>query len=114
METLLIIVAIVAAILLILVVLIQPGKADMIAGMGGVGGQMTNLLGVRQSRNVLQSATMIFLGSLVLIAVVVNKFFVTGSEESVRTPVSQGVEIPVAPTGMPMPAPQGQPAQQGK
>jgi len=122
MEILLIIIAIIVAILLILVVLIQPGKADMISGMGGMGGQMTNLLGVRQSRNVLQNATMIFLGTIVVISVVVNKFFVAPGEGNVRTPVSQGVEIPVAPTGLPTqapppqqaPAPSATPVQQSK
>lgn len=121
MEILLIAIGLIAAILLILVVIIQPGKADMISGMGGFGGQMTNLLGVRQSRNVLQNATIILLGVLILISISVNKFFLSTDDGGTgRAPVSQGVEIPqspiqqapaqqqpAAPAPAPAPAPQG-------
>ena len=110
MEILLSIVTIIVSILLILIVLVQPGKADMISGMGGLGGQMSNLLGVRQSRNILQNATMILLGSLVLVSIVVNKFFVSsGGSGTERAPVSQGVEVPVLPNPGPSQAPQTQP-----
>jgi preprotein translocase subunit SecG len=121
--------AVLAALLLIGVVLIQPGKSDMIAGMGGFGGQVTNLLGVRSSRNILQTATLVLGGVLVLIALVVNKFFIT-PESTERAPMTQGAEIPAAaapgtaPTSLPpaqqQPAqpqqaqPQQQPAPQGK
>ncbi len=108
MEILLSIVTIIASILLILIVLVQPGKADMISGMGGLGGQMTNLLGVRQSRNILQNATMILLGSLVLVSIVVNKFFIS-SGGTERAPISTGVEVPVTPPSGPTQAPQSQP-----
>ncbi|MCX6139847.1 MAG: preprotein translocase subunit SecG [Candidatus Kapabacteria bacterium] len=113
MDILLSIIGMIAAILLILLVMVQPGKADMISGMGGLGGQMTNLLGVRQSRNILQNATMILLGSLVLVSILTNKLFV-GQEGSgtERAPVSQGVEIPVTPSSAPTQAPQAQPAAQ--
>ena len=94
MEILLISIGIIASVLLILVVMIQPGKADMISGMGSIGGQMTNLLGVRQSRNVLQSTTMILLGAMVLVSIVVNKFFLATDDGAGRAPVSQGVEVP--------------------
>jgi protein translocase SecG subunit len=109
MEIILISIGLIAAILLILVVIIQPGKADMISGMGGFGGQMTNLLGVRQSRNVLQNATMVLLGVIILISISVNKFFLSTDEGGTgRVPVSQGVEIPQTPVAQPSaPAPQG-------
>jgi preprotein translocase subunit SecG len=120
--------AVLAALLLIGVVLIQPGKSDMIAGMGGFGGQVTNLLGVRSSRNILQTTTLVLGGLLVVIALVVNKFFIT-PESAERAPMTQGAEIPAAaapgtaPTSLPpaqQPAqqqqaqPQQQPAPQGK
>lgn len=110
MEILLISIALIAAILLILIVMVQPGKADMISGMGGFGGQMTNLLGVRQSRNILQNATMVLLGGLVLIAVVVNKFFLASDNGGGPAPVTQGAEIPQ--TTLPAQRPVTQPAQQ--
>lgn len=112
MEILLISIALIAAILLILVVMVQPGKADMISGMGGLGGQMTNLLGVRQSRNVLQNATMVLLGALVLIAVVVNKFFLASENGGGPVPVTQGAEIPQM--QLPAQQPVAQPAQQAQ
>ncbi len=112
MEILLLAVGLIAAILLILVVIIQPGKADMISGMGGFGGQMTNLLGVRQSRNVLQNATMIFLGVIVLVAITVNKFFLAGEDGGGRTPISQGVQVPQSTAPSQAPQPQQQPQQQ--
>lgn len=122
MEIILLILAVIAAILLILIVLIQPGKADMISGMGGLGGQMTNLLGHRQSRNILQNATIILLVSLVVISLLVNKVFLSTSEGGERSAVSQGVEVPTAPAAIPtqqtpaqqQPAAPAQPAEQGK
>lgn len=112
MEIFLISIALIAAILLILVVMVQPGKADMISGMGGLGGQMNNLLGVRQSRNILQNATMVLLGGLVLIAVVVNKFFLASDNGGGPTPVTQGAEIPQTQLPVQSAAPQPQPAAQ--
>ncbi|MFN6136636.1 MAG: preprotein translocase subunit SecG, partial [Bacteroidota bacterium] len=71
MDTLLSVISLIAAFLLVLVVIIQPGKADMISGMSGLGGQMTNLFGVRQSRNVLQTATMVLLGVIAVFAILI-------------------------------------------
>ncbi len=114
METLLILLSVFASILLILVILIQPGKAEMISGMGGLGGQAMNLFGVRQSRNVLQNMTMGLLAAIMLMAVVVNKVFLSDGTTGERAPVTQGQELPTAPlpTGTPSPAPQAAPTNQ--
>jgi hypothetical protein len=80
--------------------------------MGGLGGQMNNLLGVRQSRNILQNATMVLLGGLVLIAVVVNKFFLASNNGGGPVPVTQGAEIPQM--SLPAQQPVAQPAQQAQ
>jgi protein translocase SecG subunit len=101
MDTLFSVLALIASLLLILAVIIQPGKSDMISGMAGLGGQMTNLFGVRQSRNVLQSATM----------VLVNAFFLEeAAVGSTRQPTTQGAPMPAMPAPARQAAPAAQPA----
>lgn len=103
-----------SAVLLILAVLIQPGKADMVSGMGGFGGQMTNLLGVRNSRNILQSVTMGLAIFVALMAIVINKFFLE-TEIVAKAPVTVGAESNAStPVQAPMPTTQQPPAQQQK
>jgi len=105
METLFLILCIIVSLLLIAVVLIQPGKADMISGMGGLGGQMTNLIGVRQSRNILQNITIGFALFLVVAAIVVNKFFMVETSSEYKSAV-EGANVPeVALPAQPQPQP---------
>lgn len=121
MEIFLVILCVIMSIFLIGAVLIQPGKADMVSGMGGLGGQMNNLFGVRQGRNVLQNVTIGLAVAIMLLSIVINKVFLpTGAAE--RAPVTQGAEMPVAvPSSAPAPGQQPQqqqpqqqqPAQQG-
>jgi protein translocase SecG subunit len=106
MDTLLTVISIIASLLLLLAVIIQPGKADMISGMSGLGGQMTNLFGVRQSRNVLQTATMVLLGIIALFAILINSVFLESGDGTQRESVAKDAPRPVAP------APAGRPAQQ--
>ncbi len=119
MYTALILLSVFASILLILVVLIQPGKAEMISGMGGLGGQINSMFGVRTGRNFLQNLTIGLAGAILLIAILVNKLFLPSVEEQ-TAPVTQGKQIPTsavpnsAPAPAPSPAPQGQPAQPGQ
>jgi len=95
------------AVLLVLVVLIQPGKADMIAGMGGFGGQMSNLFGHRQSRNLLQTITMSLTAGLMFFAVVINKTALPERTSGIRGSVLENVD----PSSLPPASPQ-RPAQQ--
>lgn len=101
METILVLIAVFSSILLILVVLIQPGKSEMISGMGGIGGQFSNMFGVRQSRNFLQNLTIGLTATIMLISILVNKVFLTDSGSGERAPVSQGASVPAGPTGPP-------------
>ena len=114
MATLIIILSVFASLLLILVVLIQPGKAEMISGMGGLGGQAMNLFGVRQSRNLLQNLTIGLTAGLMIAALLVNKVFLEkGATE--KAPATVGAEVPSAspmPAPSPTPAPAPQPTQQ--
>lgn len=115
MYTLLMIFCIIMAILLILAVLIQPGKADMIAGMGGFGGQMSNLFGHRQSRNLLQNITMGLTAGLMLTAILVNKMALPEQTSGMRGSVLDNAvpsELPAAAPVQRQPQPaQPQPAQ---
>ncbi|MCO6467018.1 MAG: preprotein translocase subunit SecG [Bradyrhizobiaceae bacterium] len=119
MATFLILISVFASILLILVVLIQPGKSEMISGMGGLGGQINNMLGVRTGRNLLQNITIGLLVALAVLAIVVNRVFLSTDVEQ-KGPVTVGRELPTqsAPTPAapaPQPAqPAQQPAQQGQ
>ncbi|NQW29410.1 MAG: preprotein translocase subunit SecG [Ignavibacteria bacterium] len=101
METILVLLAVFASILLILVVLVQPGKAEMISGMGGIGGQFSNMFGVRQSRNFLQNLTIGLTAAIMLISILVNKVFLPTGESSERAPVTQGAAIPTTPSAPP-------------
>lgn len=113
MATLLILLCVVASILLVLVILIQPGKAEMISGMGGLGGQAMNLFGVRQSRNVLQNLTIGLTAAIMVFSLVVNKFFMDTSSAGERAPVTQGAALPTEnlPVGTGTPAPSPAPQQ---
>ncbi len=113
MYTLLMILCIIMAILLILAVLIQPGKADMIAGMGGFGGQMSNLFGHRQSRSLLQNITMALTAGLMLTAIVINKTALPEPISGVRGSVLDNAVPSELPAAAPMQQqPQQQPPQQ--
>lgn len=111
MVTVLLLLCLFGALLLILTVLIQPGKAEMISGMGGLGGQVSNLLGVRQSRNFLQNLTVGLIAGIMLTAIVINKIFLPSGEAATRTPITTGAEIPVG-TVPGTPPPTSQPTQQ--
>ena len=106
--------AVAALLVVVLVILIQPGKAEMISGMGGLGGQAMNLFGVRQSRNVLQNLTIGLTVAIMVMSILVNKVFLDDGSTGERAPVTQGAELPTQPmpTGQPSPAPAPAPTSQ--
>jgi len=59
MFTLLIVIMIILSVLLILVVLVQPGKGEMLAGMGEVGGAFTSMFGSRKASDLLTKLTIL-------------------------------------------------------
>jgi hypothetical protein len=87
--------------------------------MGGFGGQFTNLLGVRQSRNILQNLTMGLAAFLMVASILVNRFMLPTGETGERAPITTGAEAPVVSPGtavpqaapVPAPAPVEQPQQ---
>ena len=85
MFTLLIVVELVISILLILAVLMQSSKGGGLAGSFG-GGNVGVVFGVRRTADFLTRATQILAGVFLLLALVINIFFlprVTTSGESV-------------------------------
>jgi len=100
------------SILLILVVLIQPGKGDMISGMGGLTNQFTSMLGTRKAMDLLTKITIGFAAALLVLAVVTNKFFLPRSVNFVK-PVTEGAAVPQTLPTKPV-APITQPQQQNQ
>lgn len=114
------IVMLILSLLLIGVILLQPGKGDMLSGMGGLGGQFTNILGSRRATDILSKITIGIAASILILSVVTNKFFVGGTGTEGPRPVTEGVVMPkTVPTSseqtkIPVPAPTEKPAETPK
>ena len=114
MATFLLVLVGIAAALLIIIVLIQPGKGELSATMGGVGSQFGSMMGMRKAADLLQKITIGIAVFILVATLAINRFFLSPSETA-RKPVTEGQETS-APATMPMQqqaAPQQQqPAQQ--
>lgn len=101
-----IILLIILASLLILVVLLQPGKGDMLAGLGsGLQGNLSSMFGSRRTMDLLMKITIGFAVAILVLTITTNKFFV-GQAENMPKPIIEGTELPPAapPAGtMPLP-----------
>lgn len=93
MYTILIILIILAAILLIAVVLMQPGKGDMLAGMGGLTSSFTSMLGSKQTLDLLQKITIGLAVAILVFSIVTNKFFVS-QQQNAPKPLIEGTQLP--------------------
>jgi len=93
MFTLLAIILILASIILIGVILLQPGKGDMISGLGGLSGTFSTMFGSRRTMDLLQKTTVTLAAIILFLTLVTNIFFVGGSE-SIERPVTEGQEMP--------------------
>lgn len=94
MNFLIIFLFLILSVLLILVVLIQPGKGDMISGMGTLGGTFSSVLGTRKATDVLTRATII-LASIIMIASILTNKFLVSSTEVINKPVIEGTDLPI-------------------
>ena len=113
MFTFLVILSCIAGVLLIGAVLSQPGKGDMAAGFGGVGGQFGSMIGMRRAADFIVKTTIGLALAILIFAIAANTVF---------KPVAQEVASPFenietgsssAPAAAPAPAPAQQaPAQQ--
>jgi preprotein translocase subunit SecG len=109
MFTLLLALEVIISILLILVILMQSSKGGGLAGTFG-GGSVGMVFGVRRTADFLIRGTQILAGSFVVLALVINIFFLPraaganpesviqkGSQMPVTTPQLPPTEAPVAP-----------------
>ncbi len=104
MFTLMAIILIIVSVLLVAVILVQPGKGDMISGLGGLSGSFSTMFGSRRTMDILQKATITFAAMILFLTLITNLFFV-GANESVVKPVTEGQEMPIQ-TAPPVPGQQ--------
>ena len=97
-------------IILIGAVLIQPGKADMASGMSGIGSQLGSMFGSRRTADTLTKMTIGIAGTILLLSLLTNKFFLGVEAAQERNAVTIGAEKPPATVKK---APAAQPQQQG-
>jgi preprotein translocase subunit SecG len=73
MATLLMVILLILAVLLIGVVLLQPSKGDMVgSAFGGIGGQMSSMMGARGSLEFFHKATITIASLVVVLSILVN------------------------------------------
>ncbi len=88
----------VIAILLIIIVLLQSSKGGGLAGTFGGAGNMGSMFGTRRTADFLSKATWWLGGSLAVLALVINLFFLPGkSTASQRESIIQQSGKPVVP-----------------
>ena len=84
------------AVLLIAVVLIQPGKGDMMSGIGTIGGSMSSMFGTRRAADMLTKITVGLAVAMFVIVLCTNMFLVgSGSSAEVKKAITEGVEVPL-------------------
>lgn len=100
MYTLLVLLATIIAILLIIIVLLQSSKGGGLAGtFGGAG--MGTMFGTRRTADFLSKATWWLAGSLAVLALVINLFFLPGkTTEEQRSIIQESGRnnVPTQPT----------------
>ncbi|MDR0928033.1 MAG: preprotein translocase subunit SecG [Ignavibacteria bacterium] len=108
------IILVIIAVLIILVVLIQPGKGDMVSGMGTIGGSITSMFGTRRTADLLTKITVGLAVAMFLIVMLTNKFFIGGTDGVViERAITEGAAIPIQSSPVQnAPAPQQQQPQQ--
>lgn len=104
MYTLLVTISVIIAILLIIVVLLQSSKGGGLAGSFGGSGQFGTVFGTRRTADFLSKITW-WLGSvLMVLAMVINLFFLPGQSTSAeRESIIQGGKKQAVPTAPALP-----------
>ena len=83
MYTLLITISIIISVLLVIVILLQASKGDGLSGtIGGGAGGFGTVFGARRTADFLSKATWWLGGSLLVLAIVINLFFLPGQSSS--------------------------------
>ncbi len=82
MYTLLLIISSIIAIFLIIIVLLQSSKGGGLAGTFGGSGSMGTMFGTRRTADFLSKATWWLGGSLAVLALIINLFFLPGKMDT--------------------------------
>jgi preprotein translocase subunit SecG len=101
MYNLLVIIATIAALLLIIVILMQSSKGGGLAGTFGGAGNMGAMFGTRRTADFLSRATWWLGGTVAVLAIVINLFFLPGKvTQEQRSVIQQSGQqnIPQTPT----------------
>jgi preprotein translocase subunit SecG len=110
MFTLMIAVELIISILLILAVLMQSSKGGGLAGSFG-GGNVGVVFGVRRTADFLTRATQILAGAFLLLALVINIFFLPRAGTSTESVLQQQGQQRTMQPQLPPPAEQQAPVQ---
>jgi len=82
------------AILLIAVVLIQPGKGDMISGLGTIGGSISNVFGTRRAADMLQKITIGLAIAMFVLVLFTNMFLIGIGSADTKKAITEGIALP--------------------
>lgn len=82
MYSVLIIIATIIAILLMIIVLLQSSKGGGLAGTFGGAGSMGTMFGTRRTADFLSRATWWLSGSLAVLTIIINLFFLPGQSST--------------------------------
>ncbi|MFH0736905.1 MAG: preprotein translocase subunit SecG [bacterium] len=98
MFTLLMTIAVVVAVLLIIMVLLQSSKGGGLAGTFGGGANVGAMFGTRRTADFLGKATWWLGGALLILAVVINLFFLPTSAKGTKESIIQKSSQQTVPT----------------
>ncbi|MGB5286861.1 MAG: preprotein translocase subunit SecG [Ignavibacteriaceae bacterium] len=114
MYTILVLITSIVAVLLIIVVLMQASKGGGLAGTFGGAGNMGSMFGTRRTADFLSQATWWLAGTVAVLTVVVNLFFLPGKVTQEQRSIIQETgrqNIPQTPT-LPQQLPEQEPTPQ--
>jgi preprotein translocase subunit SecG len=105
MYTLLITLSMIIAVLLVIIILLQASKGDGLSGtIGGGAGGFGTVFGARRTADFLSKATWWLGGSLLVLSIVINLFFLPGqSTRSERESIIQSSGQPTVPPATTLP-----------
>lgn len=110
MYTLLISLSVIIAVLLVIIVLLQASKGDGLSGtIGGGAGGFGTVFGARRTADFLSKGTWWLGGSLLVLAIVINLFFLPGQSTSgERDSIIQSSGQPTVPSSTTLPQQSGE------